>query len=63
MGTTAFTSASLCDGSGTCVSGTASDCGAYRCRDDGTACHASPCVDSNDCSSGNACQTNLTCAP
>jgi hypothetical protein len=60
--TTSFTSASTCDGAGICVAGTASDCGAYLCKTDGTACGGAPCTGDGECSTGNTCQANV-CAP
>ncbi|HVZ71980.1 MAG TPA: hypothetical protein VHJ20_06355 [Polyangia bacterium] len=60
--TTMLTTASTCDGSGTCVAGTAGDCGAYLCLADGTGC-ASSCAGDGDCSAGNSCQPDSRCGP
>ena len=46
------TTASTCDGAGTCNPGTTTSCGAYKC---GGAICKSACSASSDCTSGNAC--------
>jgi hypothetical protein len=46
---------STCDGAGQCLPGQASECGAYACNTQGTACNDS-CAVSGDCAPGFSCQ-------
>lgn len=52
-----------CDGDGTCVADSPTDCAPYACDDAGTGCETQ-CQDHTDCDDNNYCNTtNNTCVP
>jgi hypothetical protein len=58
---TTSTTASKCDGAGTCSPGVIASCAPYACGADDT-CKTDPCADPTDCAPGSVCDaTSHTC--
>lgn len=56
-----FTAASVCNGAGSCVAGSTTNCSPYTCNAGGTAC-LTGCTSSTQCASGFYCNGS-TCVP